>query len=221
MREEEKQRSRETVAREKLKDLQAFPIMVKNLFDEDPKYVKVFHKDKDNKEKAKHHLIHIVGKNQQKQQEGIGNQQIQQECNNVEKYDLSHGDYLVIELGKEEVEFRKSKKDVYIGLPFLADYEFFWEVETGGEKKQVARPISFLRRDTHTKKEEEEEKKQKQTKKGRTVLKIPADQRAWRLKILRPGNLDRYYREEKIISEDLQMESGDHDDVTVGDNGEG
>jgi len=209
MREEKKRQSAETDVQEQHQTV-TFPIWVRNKFDLDPRRIKVFHKDKYHKDKKKDTLSHIVK-----------NQHIQKDEKNEERYDLLLDECLVIELGEEDGDFREFFKDVYIGLPFLSDYEFFWESVEENKKqldtpirKRVDRPITSIRKDTRPDSE-------KQTEKGRTVIKIPGDQRAWKLKIWRPGNLEEYHQPENLHTENLEMQSGDPDDVTVSDNGPG
>jgi hypothetical protein len=103
---------------------------------------------------------------------------------------------------------------VYIGLPFLADYEFFWEVRKGDKEKKLARPITAIKRNTTSDPEQ-------QTTNARTVIKIPGDQRAWRLIVSSPGNLNEHYHAKNLHTKYLQMDNGEPDDVTVGENGTG
>lgn len=204
MREDNKQQSAETDA-QKQHQHDTFLIRVRNKFDVDPRRIKVIHKDKDKKDKKKDTLFHIVK-----------NQPVQQGKKNAEKYELLPKEFLVIEPAEEERDFREFEHDVYIGLPFIADYEFSWEKkEKHGEeviKKQVDRPMTSLRKDTRPDSEQ-------QTEMGRAVIRIPGDQRAWKLEIRIPGNLAEIYHTENLNTENLAMHQGDPDDVTVSDNG--
>jgi hypothetical protein len=131
------------------------------------------------------------------------------------KYDLSTMDYLIIELIEGNGDF---KENVYIELPYVADYEFFWELElSDGEevvKKRVDRPITAIKRNTSS-------DPIKQTENAKTVIVTPPDQAAWKLKIQSPRNSKEHYQAKNLLTKHLEMENGEPDDVSVGENGTG
>jgi hypothetical protein len=131
-----------------------------------------------------------------------------------EEYELTRDEYLIIELDDEMGNFTN---DVYIELPYIADYELYWEVKKDDKEKKLSRPITKIMRDTG----EPKKGKQKLLDKAKTVIVIPADQTAWKLEIKSPQNMQEHHIPKTLLNENLQQSNGTSDDVSVGDNGEG
>ncbi len=121
-------------------------------------------------------------------------------------------DSLIIELDDEAGVFTN---DVYIELPFIADYELYWEIKKDDKEKMLARPITKIIRDTG------KPKTGKPKRESKTVIVIPADQSAWKLKINSPQNMLEHLATKNLVIEYLEKSNGQPDSVSVGDNGEG
>lgn len=173
-----------------VKQIPTFEINVRNKFNEDKRNILVCHKDGKNETC---YTVKYTESPVQKPQE--------------QKFKLTPGDSLIIELGKEHNDF---KWDVHVELPYVADYELYWEV---GDSR-VDRPVNRIIRDT-------KRKNNKQIDDARTVVVIPRDQGAWKLKIMSPGNLKEHYLPKNLLEKHLQMVTGESDDVSIGDNNDG
>jgi len=130
------------------------------------------------------------------------------------KYKLKPDEYLVIELDDETGNFTN---DVHIELPYIADYDLYWELKEGDKEKKLSRPITKIMRDTG----EPKKGKQKLLDQAKTVIVIPADQASWKLGIKSPQNMKEHYIPKNLLKEHLKESNGTSDDVSVGDNGEG
>ena len=176
-----------------------FEITVKNKFDEDKRNIRVCH-NQGGYEKCDT-LYYSRGEDQQKYPHL-----------HEKTYSLGPEDSLVIELGREYTDFNW---DVHVELPFVADYNLYWELGGENDKKvQVERPIIGLFRDTTP-------KDCKKVDEARSVLVIPRDQGAWKLEIKSPRNLHEHYKPIHVLAESFEMSGGTPDSVTVGDNNEG
>ena len=122
------------------------------------------------------------------------------------EYDLSTMDYLVI-----EPDDKIGKRDVYIELPYVADFEFY---QGSGEEKQPV-CIKEIKRDTNPLKSEN----QKDIEDARTVIVISPDQIAWKLKIWVPKDKNELYCPQNLLTKYLEMSNGTRDSVSVGSNG--
>jgi len=197
-----------------------FEIKVVNKFNDDRRNIRVFHKKNDQiiEDKVVYHRVQP--KQQQQEQE---DEERPQERSFFLALDDSK-DFLIIELGEEEDNFKEFKEDVLIELPFIADYKFYWEYwelelkEEGGKKEvvkkpvEVDRPVTSITRYTALQQQEPLEP-------GKTVIRIPGDQRAWKLEIMNPGNLQENYSAKSLSTNSLEMQGGGADNVTIGDNG--
>lgn len=177
---------------EKNSQIPVFEIKVKNKFDEDKRNIVVHH---------------LKGPDQKKETYKIGYIESPKQTPQEIQFSLAFEDSLVIEMGEGFGEFLN---DVHIELPFVADFELFWEV---GEKR-VDRPINRLVRDTTP-------GKYYRLDDARSIIVIPRDQGAWKLKIKSPRNMKEHFRPKKLLDRYLEMSNGDPDDATVGDNGPG
>ena len=197
------------------KYLPPFEIKLINKFDEDPRNILVRHKKKGKDRKVT--LFHLHSKdNQKKKQKGSnpGKQRCQQEPWDEETFFLKPEDSLLIVLKEEEVGFKKIKKDMYIELPFIADYTLFFEIKDNKKRKKVSRPITYITRNTTP-------NSKIPTKEGKTVIRIPGDQRAWKLEIKSPRNMKEHCQLKNVLAKHLQPTNGESDDASVGDNGPG
>jgi hypothetical protein len=122
---------------------------------------------------------------------------------NRKTLELSYGDHLEIDLGDTE---GKESKYWYIKLPLVADFRFLSE---RGEEVKV--PLSYeVVRDESTG--------------GRLEVRIPTeiDPTACKLLIAPPGKLKENYPTQNLTGElATDVELSPHDNISVGDNGEG
>jgi hypothetical protein len=185
-----------------------FEIKVVNKFDEDKRNIRVFHKKNDQviEDEVVYHKVQPRQQQQQQEDEARPHER---------PFFLAledSRDFLIIELGEEEDNFKKFTKDVYIELPFIADYRFCWKLGEGEGGKQVDRPITSITRYTAL-------QEQDQTETGKTTIRIPGDQRAWKLEIMSPGNFPEHYSAISLNTNSLEMQGGGADNVSIGDNG--
>jgi hypothetical protein len=128
-------------------------------------------------------------------------------------YALSADQSIIIELDEENVNYDRA---VCIELPWVADYDFHWELKEG---EQVTKPIIKVIRDTSP----PDEEKQKQIDEARTIIIIPPNQTAWKLEIKSPQNLKEHYHPKDLLEgyKYLENNGGPPDGASVGDNGPG
>ena len=186
MREEDVERRKNY---DEFRQVKEFPIKVTNKFDDDKRCIVVCHREREKQEETCYTICYTDPK--QTPQEKL--------------FTLTPDDVLIIELDDETGDFTR---DVYIELPYVADFELFWKV--GG--KRVDRPITRIVRDTNP-------KRNKRLDDGRTIVVIPRDQRAWKLKIRCPKNVAEYYQTRDLLDGFLENQGGTPDNVSIGDNG--
>jgi len=190
--------------------LTKFPIKVINKFDEDKKDIRVWHNGKS------YILRHLKCRESQLKQKGFqaGEQRDQKKPYHARTFKLAPDESLVIELAKEVGDFDEFTKDVFFELPFIADYKLSFEIRKGDliEPVPVDRPITYLTRNTM-------ENQQIPTEEGKTILRIPGDQRAWRLEISSPKNWKEHIQTKNLLIEYCHNSGGTGDSASVGDNG--
>jgi hypothetical protein len=193
------------------KQLPKFMIKVKNKFDEDKRNIRVCHMV-NGKPESCDTLYYLKGEEQQRQE--------QSPPLHEKIYFLGPRDSLVVEIKMVIVDdevYDQFKKDVYIEVPFVADYKLFWEIEQGKERRLVDRPIKHILRDTSPPRHGE----RKPVEDAKTIIVIPRDQNAFKLEIKSPRNLWEHYHPAYLLADYLNNTGGTPDNVSIGDNGPG
>lgn len=187
-----------------------FPIKLINKFDDVKRNIRVWQKDK------KTTLYHVASNEKHKQKGFILSDQRDQR----KEWDEAMfwldpedtEDFLIVEFDEAVVDFSEITRDIYIELPFVADYTLFFEISDKGKIKGVDRPITYITRNTA-------ENQKIPTEKGKTVVRIPGDQIAWKLKISSPKNWKEHMQTKNLLIEYCHNSGGTGDSASVGDNG--